>query len=255
MKKLIVILCLGTPFLGLSQSNSVKINFSPAMTLVNNLGINYERKLGDAFSANLRFNYTSKKALPFNNLAKELLKPVLDSAGVNSDVLDTKFNSWGIGLQFKYFPKKESLRGFYLAPYFGFQTGGLKPFLFDFPDSGDPTIKHTGEVNASFSFLGAGIGIGNQWIHKSGFTFDILWVGLGAGGNTIKLKGEDNSGGNINYAEIQQDVDEFIANDGSDLEKYGLAVSTRSSNNDIEITGKHIFPYMKILNISIGYSF
>lgn len=257
MKKIALVVLAAFSLCGYAQTdqkNSVKINFSPAMTLANNLGINYERKLSDAFSVNLRVNYTSKKVLPFNSLAKDALGPVLDSAGVNSDILNTKFTSTGIGLQFKYFFKKEALRGFYLAPYFGYQTGGLKPFEFDFPDSSDPNVKHGGEVSARFTFLGAGVGIGNQWVHKSGFTFDIMWVGIGAGGNTIKLRGQDDSG-DVDYAYVNQQVVDFLADDGSDLDKYGLKVSSNYSNDHIEIIGKHIFPYMKLLNISVGFSF
>jgi hypothetical protein len=257
MKKIALLILLALPMIGSAQTdqkNSVKMKFSGATIMANNLSFNYERKLSDAFSVNIGLNYTSKKVLPLKRIADEQLGPVLDSAGVNSDILNTKFNSWGIGLQFKYFFKKKALRGLYLAPYFGFQTGGLKPFLFDFPDQNDINVKHEGTVNAKFSFLGGGIGIGNQWVLNNGLTFDVLWLGLGAGGNTIRLRGEDTSG-DINYEYIDGEVETFLAEDGSEFDKYRLKFTSDHSSNHIEIVGKHIFPYMKVLNISVGFSF
>ncbi len=255
MKKIFFALLITLPFVGQAQDNSVKLTLSPAMFLTNNFGVNYERKLSDAFSANIRLNLTSKNALPFNGLATNLLGDVLDSAGVNSDVLRTKIISYGASLQFRYFPGKEALKGFYLAPYFGLQAGKMKPFTFDFPDSNDPTIKHGGEVNTSFLFFGAGLGIGNQWIMDNGLTLDIMWFGLGAGSNKIKIDGSDNSGGNVDYADINTDVTTFLADNAEDLDKFKVDVTSTYSASNIELIAKHTFPYMKILNFSIGYSF
>lgn len=255
MKKIIVLICLGAPFFGLAQKNSVKLTLSPSMVLTNNIGINYERKLSDSFSANLRFNFTSKKAVPFNGLATRLLGDVLDSAGVDSDILSQKVISYGLGLQFKYFPGKKALEGFYFAPYFGYQAGFMNPFKFDFPDSNDPNLKHGGEVNTSFAFLGAGLGIGNQWIMDNGLTLDILWLGVGGGVNKFKLVGKDNSGGQVDYAEIKADVDQFLIDNKESTDQFGAEFTTSNTSSQIEIVAKHAFPYMKVLNFSIGYSF
>lgn len=256
MKKTVCTILVAIPFLGFAQKdpkNAVKINFSPTMSMVKNLGINYERKLSNSFSANVRLNYATRNIIPFNNFADKKLGSVLSAAGVESDFLSTRFNSFGASLQFKYFVKNKALQGFYLTPYFGYQTGGLRPLTFNFPDPDDVSVKHEGQVSADFSFLGAGLGIGNQWIHK-GFTLDIMWVGLGLGGNTFKLRGQDTSG-DINYEYANEKVVNFLADEGSKIDDYGLTLSSNYSRNHIEIVGKHVFPYMKFLNISVGYAF
>lgn len=254
MKKILISLLIAVPFLGQAQDNSVKLTLSPAMVLTNNFGINYERKLTDAFSANLRVNLSSRKAVPFNGIATNMLGDLLDSNGVSSDVFNTKVVSYGASIQFRYFPKKEALKGFYLAPYFGLQAGKMQPFSFDFPDSNDPTIKHGGEVNANFLFLGAGLGIGNQWVLGNGLTIDIMWLGIGGGKNKITLDGS-NSTGTVNYANIDADVNQFFIDEAETFDQLGVNATTRYSSNNIEIIAKHAFPYMKILNFSIGYSF
>jgi hypothetical protein len=254
MKKLLLVLSLGLAFGANAQNNSVKFTLSPSLILANNLAFNYERKFADKFSVNARLNFTSKKAVPLNSLALSLLGPVLDSAGVNSDVLNTKFNSFGMNLQFKFYPGGEALRGFYIAPYLGFQTAKMNDFEFDFPDANDPTIKHGGTVEASTLFFGGGIGIGNQWISETGLTLDILWLGLGAGTNTITMRGTDTSG-DVDYAAINSDVQTFATDNEEDFSTFNGSLDSEFSTSDINVFVKHPFPYLKVLNISIGYSF
>lgn len=255
MKKTLLIVMAIFPLLGSAQNNSVKLTLTPAMVLTNNFGINYERKFTDYFSANLRVNISSKKAVPFNGLATNLLGDILDSAGINSDVLNTKFISYGGSLQLRFFPAKEALKGFYVAPYFGFQAGKMNPFTFDFPDGNDPSIKHGGEVNASFLFLGGGLGIGNQWVTDSGFTLDVLWLGLGVGTNSILLRGEDYSNGSVDYAKVNGEVTTFVTEQKDIIDQLRMDVSSTYDASSIDIIAKHAFPYVKILNISLGYSF
>jgi hypothetical protein len=218
------------------------------------MAFSYERKFSDKFSLNARLNFTSKKQMPLNGLATDLLGPILDSADVNSDVLDTRVNSFGMNFQFKYFPKGEALKGFYITPYFGFQTGGLADFEFDFPDSNDPSIKHGGAVSSNFLFYGGGIGIGNQFVADNGLTLDILWLGLGVGANKITLFGTDTSG-DVDYAAINDDVEGFAADNEEDISRFNGKVTSEHTNSDITVFVRHPFPYVKLLNFSIGYSF
>lgn len=237
-----------------AQSNSVKFTFSPGLVLANNLAFNYERKFSDKLSLNARLNFTSKKAVPLNGLATDLLGPVLDSAGVNSDILDTRVNSFGMNFQLKYFPAGKALEGFYITPYFGFQTASMKDFEFDFPDSNDPNIKHGGTVESSSLFFGGGIGFGNQWIADNGLTLDIMWLGLGLGTNNITLRGTDTSG-DVDYQQINDDVQTFVADNEEEFSTFKASVDSEHTSSDIKVFVKHPFPYLKVLNFSIGYSF
>lgn len=254
MKKILLILSLGLAFGATAQNNSVKLTLSPGLILANNFALNYERKFADKFSINTRLNFSSKKAVPFNSLAINLFGPVLDSAGVNSDVLNTKINSFGMNFQFKFYPGGNALTGFYIAPYVGFQTGKMKDFEFDFPDSNDPTITHGGTVESSMLFFGGGIGIGNQWIMNSKLTLDILWLGLGAGTNTITFRGTDTSG-DVDYAAVNDDVQTFATDNEEDFSTFKASLDSEYSSSDINVFVKHAFPYVKLFNFSIGYSF
>ena len=254
MKKTLFILCFGLAFGASAQNNSVKFTVSPALALANNVAFNYERKFSDKFSINARLNFTSKKTMPLNSIATNILGPILDSAGVNSDILETKVNSFGVNLQFKYYLKGDALRGFYITPYVGFQTARLADFEFDFPDSSDPSIKHGGTVESSMLFFGGGIGIGNQWISPKGITLDILWLGLGVGSNTVTLRGTDTSG-DVDYSEINNDVQTFATDNEEDISAYKASIDSENSSSDINVFVKHPFPYLKVLNFSIGYSF
>ncbi|WP_066756609.1 DUF3575 domain-containing protein [Crocinitomix algicola] len=254
MKKILLVVLLAAGFNASAQNNSVKFTVSPSLALANNLAFSYERKFSDKLSVNARVNFTSKKAVPFNKIAKNQLGPILDSAGVNSDILDTRINSFGANLQLKYFPGGNALRGLYLAPYIGFQGASMNDFEFDFPDSSDPSIKHGGTVESGSLFFGGGIGIGNQWVANNGLTLDIMWLGLGWGTNNITFRGTDSSG-DINYEEINNDVQDFAAENEEDFSQFGATVDSEYSSSDIKVFVKHPFPYVKILNFSIGYSF
>ena len=255
MKKTILfLLLLVTAGFANAQNNSVKFTLSPGLILANNLAFNYERKFAYKFSIDARINFTSKNQVPLNGLATDLLGPILDSAGVNSDILGTRVNSFGMNLQFKYFPKGEALKGFYITPYVGFQLGSLEDFEFDFPDATDPSIRHGGTVSSNFLFYGAGLGFGNQFVADNGLTLDILWLGLGVGANTITLNGTDTSG-DVDYAAINDDVQGFVADNDEDISRFRGSVESEYTSSDITIFVKHPFPYLKVLNFSIGYSF
>lgn len=254
MKRILFILYLGLATGASAQSNSVKFTVSPGLVLANNLAFNYERKFSDKFSLNARLNFSAKRAVPFNSLAKDLLGPVLDSAGVNSDILETKVNSFGVNLQFKFYPKGEALSGFYITPYVGFQMASMADFQFDFPDANDPSITHGGTIESSMLFFGAGIGIGNQWVADNGLTLDILWLGLGAGANTITFRGTDTSG-DVDYDAINDDVKQFAVDNEENISTFMGTIDSENTSSDISVFVKHPFPYVKILNFSIGYSF
>lgn len=270
MRKIAVIILILLPIFLNAQNNSFKFTLSPSMFATNNLGLNYERKLGNALSGSLKLNYSAKNSVPLNGVAQQVLGDMIDSAGIGSNLLSRKIISYGIGLQFKYFPGKSSMEGFYFAPYFGYQVGFLEPFKVDFADANDSKIKHEGEVNVNFAFLGGGVGIGNQWIFGNGLTFDVLWLGIGGGFNNIKIIGTDNSGGQVDHAESKAEVDEFLVGKDKFSYEFGFQFissgsnakieveadyTTLSTNEQIEIIAKHAFPYMKFLNFSIGYSF
>lgn len=254
MKKVGIMLLMNLMLFTVSaQKNSFKLNVGHQMFSSNVIAVNYERKIVDHFSINLRANFGSKKAIPYTTFYDGIAGSLLNSAGIYTNVFDTRFITYGGQLQFRYFPKGAALGGLYLAPYFGYQHGKIQEFSFLFPDSNDPNINHDGTVSAHFNFFGGGIGLGNQWVLGNGLTFDIMWVGLGWGTNRFNIHGESHSPA-ISFAEIDTEVNDFIdETPGFDFFFRNLTTSYTPTSMDMNF--KHGFPYIKTLNFSIGYSF
>ena len=257
MKKTILGLFLSVTFLGSAQDNAVKLNLNlPSLILSNKIGVIYERKLADALSVSAGFNFSSKKVAPLSGTLTDYAKEYLDENSVNTDLFNNRFTSTGFELQLRYFPKKEALKGFYIAPYFGFQNSSLQPFDFDFPDSDNPGQFHGGIVDMGYSTSGFGIGLGNQWIIGKGLTIDIMWVGLGYGTTKFKIEGTERPGETVDFASIDADVQEFInTTDDPALEYFASRIEREYTDDYIKLSTKLGIPYGKLLNFSIGWSF
>lgn len=254
MKKLIVMsIIIAFGLNGNSQNNSIKLNIGQQLFTSGLVALNYERKIVDQLSLNLRGNFGSKKAIPYSTFYDGIAGELLNNAGIYTNVFDTKFYTYGSLLQVRYFPGGEALNGFYLAPYFGYQGGRMLPISFLFPDVNDPAIKHDGTVSAKFNFFGAGLGIGNQWVLGNGITFDVMWLGLGYGGNRFTINAESHSP-SADFEKIDQDVNEFL-NETPGFNFFFRKFSTSYTDNSMALRFKHGFPFVKILNFSLGYSF
>ena len=236
-----------------AQNNSVKINLGQQLFTSGLFALNYERKIIDHLSLNLRGNIGSKKAVPYSNFYDGIAGDLLNQAGIFTDVFDTKFITYGGQLQVRYFPSGEALNGFYLAPYFGYQGGKMKEFSFLFPDPNDTEIEHDGTIGANLAYFGAGLGVGNQWVLGNGLTLDLMWLGLGWGSSKFTIRGESNSP-NVDFEEIDQDVNEFL-NETPGFNFFFRNFSSSYTDNSIDMRFKHGFPFVKVLNFSLGYSF
>lgn len=254
MKRFILtsLITLSTVFAN-AQNNSIKLNIGEQLFTQGLVALNYERKIIDHLSLNLRGNFGSKKAVPYSTFYDGIAGELLNAGGIYTDVFDTKFLTYGGQLQVRYFPGGEALNGFYLAPYFGYQGGKMREFSFLFPDVNNPNENHDGTIGANFNFFGGGLGVGNQWVLGNGLTFDVMWLGIGWGGNKVNFHGESHSD-NVDFEEIDQDVNNFL-NDTPGFNFFFRRFSTSYTDTSIDLRFRHSFPYMKILNFSMGYSF
>ena len=254
MKKYILTCCIAVAAIGAkAQNNSIKLNIGEQLFTSGIVALNYERRLFDYMSLNLRGNFGTKKAVPYSTFYDGTAGALLNTAGIYTDVFDTKFFTYGGQLQVRYFPSGEALNGFYIAPYFGYQGGKMREFSFLFPDINDPNIKHDGTIGANFNFFGGGLGVGNQWVLDNGLTFDVMWLGLGWGKNKFTIHGESRSPA-VDFEDIDQDVNDFL-NDTPGFNFFFRKFSTSYTDNSMDLTFRHGFPFMKILNFSMGYSF
>ena len=117
------------------EKNVLKIN---SLSLFLGTGsVFYERKLSDQTSGQLGLAYVGLK------------------------FQDTKFTGILLTPEFRIYPKKNAIDGFYVAPYLRYQNYTLQ----------------SGVNKGSLSSIGGGVLLGRVWITKSGFTMDLFFGG------------------------------------------------------------------------------
>lgn len=133
-----------------TEKNVLKINTLSLFVLTPS--IFYERKISDMTSAQLGFGYMGYK------------------------VSDVRFTGLIITPEFRIYPKKNAIDGFYVAPYLRYMNLSVK--------------STTDNTKASLSVMGGGLLLGRQWITKSGFNMDLFFGGHYASGSAKANSGE-----------------------------------------------------------------
>lgn len=119
------------------EKNVLKVN---TLSLLLGTGsIFYDRKISDMTSAQLGVGY------------------------LNYKFTDTRFTGLILTPEFRIYPKKNAIDGFYIAPYFRYQEYTLE--------------NKTAGAKGSLTSFGGGLLFGRQWIMKSGFTMDLFFGG------------------------------------------------------------------------------
>lgn len=127
-----------------TEKNVLKVN---TLSLILTTGsVFYERKLSDLTSAQFGIAYMGLK------------------------IQNTKFTGIILTPEFRIYPKKNAIDGFYIAPYLRYQNYTLQ----------------SGTDKGSLSSMGGGLLFGRQWITKSGFTMDLFFGGH-YGSSNIKV--------------------------------------------------------------------
>lgn len=118
-----------------TEKNVLKVN---TLSLFLGTGsVFYERKFSDMTSGQLGIAYMGLK------------------------LHDTKFSGLILTPEFRIYPKKNAIDGFYIAPYLRYQN-------FSLSNGGD---------KGTLSSMGGGLLFGRQWITNSGFTMDLFFGG------------------------------------------------------------------------------
>jgi hypothetical protein len=121
----------------LTEKNVLKLNTLSLFVLTPS--IFYERKISDMTSAQFGVGYLGYK------------------------VSDVKFTGLFLTPEFRIYPKKNAIDGFYIAPYLRYMNLSVK--------------STTDNTKASLSVIGGGLLFGRQWITKSGFNMDLFFGG------------------------------------------------------------------------------
>jgi hypothetical protein len=159
MRKLLIILVaivLAVPALAQDQptvapeKNVFKIN---TLSLLLGTGsIFYEHRFSDLTSGQLGLAYMGVK------------------------ISDTRFRGFIVTPEVRFYPKKNAIDGFYVAPYIRYQNYTLE----------------NGSDKGTLSSIGGGLLVGRQWIKKSGFTMD-LFFGAHYGSSNVKVNSGSDS--------------------------------------------------------------
>lgn len=118
----------------------------------------YERGFSDALSGQLGVAYLGFKAT------------------------DTKFTGLILTPEVRFYPKKNAIDGFYVAPYVRYQNFTLK--------------NEPAAAEGTLSSFGGGLLFGRQWITNGGFTMDLFFGGH-YGGTSFDVKAGDEADLNI----------------------------------------------------------
>jgi hypothetical protein len=140
-----------------TEKNVLKINTLSFFVLTPT--IFYERKLSDMTSAQLGVAYMGYK------------------------ITDVRFSGLILTPEFRFYPKKNAIDGFYIAPYFRYMNLSVK--------------STSDDANASLTVMGGGLLFGRQWITKSGFNMD-LFFGAHYGSGSAKANSGNTSWFNNN---------------------------------------------------------
>ena len=120
-----------------TEKNVLKVN---TLALIIGTGsIFYDRKISDMTSAQLGVAYLSYK------------------------FSDTRFSGLILTPEYRIYPGKGAIDGFYIAPYLRYQNYTLK--------------NTTTEDKGTLSSIGGGVVLGRQWILGKGFTMDLFFGG------------------------------------------------------------------------------
>ncbi|MDY0200898.1 MAG: DUF3575 domain-containing protein [Bacteroidales bacterium] len=101
----------------------------------------------------------------------------LGVAYLNFGTKDTRFSGLILTPEVRFYPKKDAIDGFYLAPYVRYQNFGLK----------------NDDDKATYSNIGGGFAVGRQWITGSGFTMDLFFGGHYGSGKIDVDPGDEDS--------------------------------------------------------------
>ena len=120
-----------------TEKNVLKVN--TLALLLGTGSIFYEHQITDLTSAQLGVGYLSYK------------------------ISDTKFSGLILTPEFRIYPRKNAIDGFYIAPYLRYQNFSVE--------------NKTTSDKGTFTNMGGGLAFGRQWITDSGFTMDLFFGG------------------------------------------------------------------------------
>ena len=184
-----------------TKKNIVKINL-PALAF-KNISLQYERAIGKRTSIAVNVHTIPFGKLPFQNTFKD----ITDNSDIKYDQF--KLGSFGVVPEFRYYVgKKGVLHGFYIGPFFTYNTYKMNlPITYT---SG--TTTKTGIFDGKLNAVTGGLQLGSQFSLGKNVVLD-WWI---LGPNYGSANGTLNFAATLTPAE-QQDIDQAIKDLENDI--------------------------------------
>jgi hypothetical protein len=216
-----------------AQQNIIK--WRPAALGWNNIDLSYERVINEksSFAVKVGFMVPLDIVAPYSNY--------LDQQATQNGASSTGFtmtkgfvNGFSILPEYRFYTAKEAPKGFYVAPYLKLWRGAMGANVQD-------SALNPYDIVASLNILGAGVGIGYQWVIADVITIDWNFLGLGADAYILNATVTG-----PNYADVSQQIQDSGNASNVIISGAGNITSITSTPT--------ILPGLKT-NFSIGYMF
>lgn len=220
----------------------VKVNLGGLV--LRNFGFYGERIINNRFSAVLGVNFMPKGGIPYiNNFDK------VTEQDVDGTLSNLKINTFSLIPEIRIYTGSGYGKGFYVAPYFKYETFGLTDLNVNFNDY--EGVERQVNMDGRLATYSGGLMIGYQWLIGKNKNFVIDWsiIGVHYGASSGNIHGYVVNG----MTEKEQiSVRDNLEEKFKDIPmiKYTIAVDSHNANVDV----KGPWAFLRG-GVSIGYRF
>lgn len=220
----------------------VKVNLTGLA--LRNFGFYGERIINNRFSAVLGVNFMPKGGIPFASSFNKVTEQ-----DVEGTLNNLKVNTFSLTPEIRIYTGSGYGKGFYVAPYFKYETFGLTDLSVTFNDHDG--AKRQVDMDGKLATYSGGLMIGYQWLIGKNKNFVLDWSIVGAhyGSSSGNIHGYVANGMTEQEQTLVRDNLEGKLKD-IPMIKYTIAVDAKNANVDLK--GPWAFFRM---GISVGYRF
>ncbi len=257
------IFCTGFSFWGMAQQgvegpkNVVKINLSSLV--LNNFGLQYERKLSHKISFGLGFRFMPDGQLPFHNTIKSLINKAHSSGSGNNNnnnnndssfqnaISNSRMGDWAVTAEVRfYFGKKGFARNFYGAPYIRYAQFSLN-IPYTYTDQNNQ--PHHMDLQGNLTGFGAGLMLGKSFMIKKRVVLD-LWI-LGP----FYGPGHANVTATADLSQLSDQDKQNLQSNIQNLKIPTWTINANVTNSGVTATGTGGFIGIRGLGLNLGIAF
>jgi hypothetical protein len=234
MKKLVLSIFMISALAVNAQENIIKLNLLGLA--LGNIGVQYERTLGEHSSLAMGISYLPSRSLP---------DFVIDEDSTTS-LKSMSFSGWTFTPEYRYYFSGKAPKGFYVAPYFRYST-----FIVDKVDISYTSTTTNQEVkvpaDGSYKATTVGLMLGSQWLLGEHMTLDWWILGVGFGSQEAEITAL----GDFSQIDIQD-----IKNELADIdEEIPGSMDYTVTSNSVNIKYDPEMPGFRGFGLCLGYKF